>query len=101
MRLESRSIALWGTETCQESELWMVCITFVWRVSSKVSNDASVLTPNLCTSLKDKKMKDDMDRWKNNARTSAFRQGLLQITEQVVSGESYVAEFPIDVNVMD
>ena len=80
MRLESRSIALWGTETCQESELWM----------RKVSNDASVLTPapNFCTSLKDKKMKDDMDRWKNNAKTSAFRHGLLQITEQVVSGES-------------
>ena len=52
-------------------------------------------------SLKDRKMKDNMDRWKNNARTSAFCQGLLQITEQVVSGESYVAEFPIDVNVMD
>ena len=52
-------------------------------------------------SLRDKKMKDDMDRWKNNARTSAFRQGLLQSTEQVVSGESYAAEFPIDVNMMD
>ena len=62
-------------------------------------NNAVVKTIN--GSLNDKKMKDNMDKWKNQARTSTFRQGLLQITEQVGSGQSYAAEFPVDVNTMD
>ena len=52
-------------------------------------------------SITDKKAKGEMDRWKSAARTSTFRQGLLQITEQVGSGEVYQAEFPVDVNAMD
>ena len=52
-------------------------------------------------SLKDQRKKSDVDRWKSTARTSAFRQGLLQISEKAESGETYTAEFPVDVNVMD
>ena len=44
-------------------------------------------------SLKDKKMKQDVDRWKATARTVAFRQDLLQIENNLGSGEAYEATF--------
>ena len=52
-------------------------------------------------SLKDKKMKRDVDRWKATARTVAFRQDLLQIENNLGSGEAYEATFPVDIDAMD
>ena len=52
-------------------------------------------------SLKDKKMKQDIDRWKATARTVAFRQDLLQIENNLGSGEAYEAAFPVNVDAMD
>ena len=52
-------------------------------------------------SLKDKKMKQDVDRWKATARTVAFRQDLLQIENKLGSGEAYEATFPVDIDAMD
>ena len=52
-------------------------------------------------SLKDKKMKQDVDRWKATARTVAFRQDRLQIENNLDSGEAYEAAFPVDVDAMD
>ena len=37
-------------------------------------------------SIADKKMKGDLERWKATARTATFRQGLLQIGNQVGAG---------------
>ena len=51
--------------------------------------------------LRDKKMKQDVDRWKDTARTVAFRQDLLQIQNKVGSGETYEAAFPVDIDAMD
>ena len=52
-------------------------------------------------SLRDKKMKQDVDRWKTTARTVAFRQDLLQIENKVGTGEAYEAAFPVDIDAMD
>ena len=52
-------------------------------------------------SLRDKKMKQDVDRWKTTARTVAFRQDLLQIENKVGTGEAYEATFPVDTDAMD
>ena len=52
-------------------------------------------------SIRDKKMKDDVDRWKNGARTTIFRQDLLQIENRVGAGETYDATFPVDIDAMD
>ena len=51
--------------------------------------------------LRDKKMKQDIDRWKNTARAVAFRQDLLQLENKVGSGEAYEATFPVDIDAMD
>ena len=60
-----------------------------------------VVVKTINGSIKDRKMKGDLDRWKSEARTSTFRQGLLQLSDQVKSGETYAAEFSVDVNSMD
>ena len=52
-------------------------------------------------SLRDKKMKQDVNRWKTTARTVAFRQDLLQIENKVGTGEAYEAAFPVDIDAMD
>ena len=52
-------------------------------------------------SLRDKKMKQDVDRWKTTARAVAFRQDLLQIENKVGTGEAYEATFPVDIDAMD
>ena len=52
-------------------------------------------------SLTDKKNQKDVERWQSTARTSAFRQGVLTITDRAKAGVSYAADFPIDVNEMD
>ena len=51
--------------------------------------------------LRDKKMKQDVDRWRNTARTVAFRQDLLQIQNKVGAGEAYEAAFPVDIDAME
>ena len=52
-------------------------------------------------SIRDKKMKQDVDRWKATARTVAFRQDLSQIENKVGTGEAYEATFPVDIDAMD
>ena len=52
-------------------------------------------------SIADKKMKEEMDRWKKQARTSTFRQNMLQIGNQVGAGQTYTASFPSDIDTMD
>ena len=52
-------------------------------------------------SMRDKKMKQDVDRWKTTARTVAFRQDLLQIENKVGTGEAYEATLPVDIDAMD
>ena len=62
-----------------------------------------VVVRTIIGSIKDRKMKGDVDRWKNSARTSTFRlrQGLLRLDDHVKKGETYAAEFSVDVNSMD
>ena len=52
-------------------------------------------------SIRDKKMKEDVDRWKASTRTVTFRQDLLQIENKVGAGEVYEAAFPVDIDAMD
>ena len=52
-------------------------------------------------SIKDKKMQGDLEKWKATARTTTFRQGLLQIGDQVGAGHTYTASFPSDIDAMD
>ena len=52
-------------------------------------------------SIKNKKMQGDLERWKAAARATTFRQGLLQIGDQVGAGQAYTASFPGGIDTMD
>ena len=52
-------------------------------------------------SITDKRMQGDLEKWKATARTTTFRQGLLQIGDQVGAGHSYTASFSGDLDAMD
>ena len=60
-----------------------------------------VVVKTINGSITDKKMQGDLEKCKATARTTTFRQGLLQISDQVGAGHTYTASFFGDIDAMD
>ena len=60
-----------------------------------------VVRNTIIGSLTDKKKNEDVEQWISQARTSVFRQGLLQIGQGEQAGVPIASSFPMDMETMD